>query len=88
MENQPPRYFSYKVWAIANPGRRLIRYIRGEFLLTPTAGGQTRVEWRYFLKPRSVLAYSHASLFGNLGIQPFLESGIDAIKSVGEAALS
>lgn len=86
--NDPPKYFSYKVWSTGGLGQRLIRYIRGEFFLKPTSDGKTHIEWRYSFKPRSPLAYPHLTLFANLGFQPFLVSGIEAIKSGGEAAVS
>lgn len=82
--NDWPGYFAYKVWAMAGPGQRLIRYIRGEFLLSPTQDGRTHVEWRYSFRPRTPLAYLHVSAFASLGFKPFLDSGIDAIKQQAE----
>ena len=82
--NDVPRYFAYKVWAIGGPGERLIRYIRGEFFVTPLPGDRTRVEWRYSFKPRTPLAQPYVSAFASLGFKPFLVSGIEAIKAAAE----
>lgn len=85
--NNPPDYFAYRVWNIGGPGERLIRYIRGEFFVTSRPDGRTRVEWRYSLRPRTSLARPLVSAFASLGIQPFLESGIDAIKAGAERSV-
>lgn len=83
--NGRPGYFAYKVWVKVGPGQRLIRYIRGEFLLSPTQDGRTHVESRYSFRPRIPLACLHVSAFSSLGFKPFLDNGIDAIKQQAEA---
>lgn len=82
---RPPGYSTYYFTPESGPARRVVRYVRGEFLFTELPGGRTHVEWRYSVKPRTGLATPHAFLYAFV-LKGLLNNAMDAIEAGAEGA--